>query len=74
MSEKTEKATPYKLQKVKEQGKVSKSAEFNTCIFLLVLLGISSALWPLCLLEIKALLTHLLYLNSRIPVLTKKDV
>lgn len=67
MSEKTEKATPYKLQKAKEQGQVSKSVELNTSIFLLVLLLVSMALWPSFLMELKALTKHLLYLNTRIP-------
>lgn len=67
MSEKTEKATPYKLQKAKEQGQVSKSAELNTCVFLLVLLVIASALWPSSLVQIKALVTHLLVLTARVP-------
>lgn len=67
MSEKTEKATPHKLQKAKEQGQVSKSIELNTCIFLLVMVLISIALWPSFLTQFKELLTHLLYLTARIP-------
>ena len=67
MSEKTEKATAYKLQKAKEQGQVSKSTELNTCVFLLVFLGVFTALWPSCLVQIKALLTHVLYLTGRTP-------
>lgn len=67
MSEKTEKATPHKLQKAKEQGQVSKSIELNTCIFLLVMVLISIALWPSFLAQFKELLTHLLYLTARIP-------
>jgi len=67
MSEKTEKATPYKLQKAKEQGQVSKSVELNTCLLLLVLLLVAIALWPAFLSELNALTKHLLYLNTRMP-------
>lgn len=66
MSEKTEKATSYKLKKAKEQGQVSKSTELNTCIFMLVLLTSSVALWPSYLNQIKELLTHLLSLNAHL--------
>jgi flagellar biosynthetic protein FlhB/flagellar biosynthetic protein FliR/FlhB len=45
MSEKTEKATPYKLQKAKEKGQVSKSVELTTCISLLVICLLINALW-----------------------------
>lgn len=45
MSEKTEKATPYKLKKAKEQGQVAKSAELNAVISSLVLLMVLMALW-----------------------------
>ncbi len=67
MSEKTEKATPWKLQKAKEQGQVSKSIELNTCIFLLVLLGVAAALAPSSVVQIKQLLRHLLYLSAHTP-------
>lgn len=67
MSEKTEKATPYKLQKAKEQGQVSKSLELNTCVFLLVLLITAYALWPAFLLQIKNLFKSLFHLSGRIP-------
>ena len=67
MSEKTEKATPWKLQKAKEQGQVSKSTELNTCVFMLVLLGVGTALWPSSLFEIKQLITHLFYLTTHLP-------
>lgn len=67
MSEKTEKATPYKLKKAKEQGQVSKSIELNTCIFMLAFIAVSAALWPSILLQIKELLRHLLYLNNHLP-------
>lgn len=67
MSEKTEKATPYKLQKAKEQGQVSKSIELNTCVFMLVLLGVGTALWPTSLYQAKQLIKHVFYLNARMP-------
>lgn len=67
MSEKTEKATPWKLQKAKEQGQVSKSTELNTCFFMLVLLGVATALWPSSLFQLKQLITHLFYLTAHLP-------
>lgn len=67
MSEKTEKATAYKLLKAKERGQVSKSTELNTCVFLLVFLGAFYALWPTSLQQIKTLCTHILYLIGRMP-------
>jgi flagellar biosynthetic protein FlhB len=60
MSEKTEKATPHKLQKAKEKGQVSKSVELNTCVALLVMLALITALWPKQLKEIQDLMRHLL--------------
>lgn len=65
MSEKTEKASSYKLKKARKNGQVSKSTELNTCVFLLVLFSISIALGPSCFNQIKELLTHLIQLNSR---------
>jgi len=59
MSEKTEKATPYKLQKAKEKGQVSKSIELNTTILLIGLLLVCNALWPTVLEQIKSLLLQL---------------
>ena len=70
MSERTEQATPYKLQKAKEQGKVSKSTELNTYILLLVMLGLISLLWPSQIKEVQALLSHLLYLASHVHFTT----
>lgn len=67
MSEKTEKATSHKLQKAREQGQVSKSIELNTCVFLLVTVITALALWPAFWLELKQLITHLLYLAARLP-------
>ena len=67
MSEKTEKATPWKLQKAKELGQVSKSMELNTCVFMLVLFGVATALAPTTLFQIKQLITHLFYLTAHMP-------
>lgn len=64
MSEKTENATPYKLEKAKEKGLVSKSIELNTCSSLLVLLGLINSLWPQQLKDIQSVTTHLLYLAT----------
>lgn len=65
MSNKTEKASAYKLQKAKEKGQVSKSVELTTCVLMLVLLGIISALWPASLQQIKALSKYLLFLSTK---------
>ncbi|MFI4918172.1 MAG: flagellar biosynthesis protein FlhB [Legionellales bacterium] len=61
MSEKTETATAYKLQKAKEKGQVSKSTELTTSLSLLVMLGMVAALWPQVLHEIQALERQALY-------------
>lgn len=66
MSEKTEKATPYKLQKAKEKGQVSKSIELTTCVALLVMLGMLSALWPKQLHELQKMFRHLLQLAAHL--------
>ena len=66
MTEKTEKATPYKLQKAKEKGQVSKSIELTTCISLLVMLALITALWPKRLEELSTLFRHLLGTTSHI--------
>lgn len=60
MSEKNQKATPYKLQKAKEKGQVSKSLELTSGLSFLVILGILTALWPKTAEEIKLLMVHLL--------------
>jgi flagellar biosynthetic protein FlhB/flagellar biosynthetic protein FliR/FlhB len=60
MSEKTEKATPYKLQKAKEKGQVSKSVELTTCISLLVICLLMNSLWPKQLGVIQNLLRQIL--------------
>lgn len=64
MSEKTEKATPYKLKKSKEQGHVSKSIELTNSIFLLVMLAVMGSLMPSALIHIKTALMRLLLLST----------
>ncbi|KGP63288.1 hypothetical protein EP47_09140 [Legionella norrlandica] len=61
MSEKSEKPTPYKLQKAKERGQVSKSIELSTTTSLLIMLGIISALWSKEFIEIKRVSQKILY-------------
>lgn len=63
MSEKTEKATTYKLQKAKEKGQVAKSSELTNYLALLVMTGAVAVLWPKQLQQIKSFLSYLL-LNS----------
>lgn len=60
MSEKTEQATAYKLQKAKEKGQVSKSTELTVYISLLLTSGLISLLWPKQLKELEALCSSLL--------------
>lgn len=64
MSEKTEKATAYKLKKGKEQGRVSKSIELNSSVFLLVMLAVMGSLIPSALIHIKTALMRLLLLST----------
>ncbi|QBR84001.1 EscU/YscU/HrcU family type III secretion system export apparatus switch protein [Legionella israelensis] len=45
MSEKTEKASPFKLKKAKERGQVAKSNELNTILTLFIFCLLSLALW-----------------------------
>lgn len=66
MSEKTEKATQYKLQKAKEKGQVSRSTELVTNISLLVFLGMMTALWPKHIHELRELIRHLFYLAGHL--------
>lgn len=66
MSEKTEKATSYKLQKAKERGQVSKSVELTTCISLLIMLGLVTALWSKQLQELRTMFCHLLHLATNL--------
>lgn len=70
MSEKTEKATSYKLLKARKQGQVSKSPEINTCMLFLIFLALSASLWSSTLVELKELLTHLILMVSRITIST----
>lgn len=65
MSEKTEKATNYKLKKAKENGQVSKSTELNTCIIILFFLMVSIALFPSFIFQLKTLFIQLLSLTNR---------
>lgn len=68
MSEKTEKATPHKLQKAKEKGQVSKSVELTTCLSLLVLLGMIAVLWPRTAHEIQDIMRHILSHAANYPL------
>ena len=68
MSDKTEKATPHKLKKAKQQGQVSKSTELNTCVFILVLLATSTALWASFMVQIEELSKELLSLTSHLLI------
>jgi flagellar biosynthetic protein FlhB/flagellar biosynthetic protein FliR/FlhB len=68
MTDKTEKATPYKLQKAKEKGQVSKSIELNSSVFLIVMVVVGSALWPTLLKQLKSLMMHLIYLAPRLSL------
>ncbi|MBA2655968.1 MAG: EscU/YscU/HrcU family type III secretion system export apparatus switch protein [Tatlockia sp.] len=65
MTEKTEKATAYKLQKAREKGQVSKSIELNTTVLLVVLIIVGYVLWPKLLYQLKLIMTHLFYLAPR---------
>ncbi|WP_347251584.1 EscU/YscU/HrcU family type III secretion system export apparatus switch protein [Legionella sp.] len=64
MSDKTEKATPYKLQKAKEKGVVNKSLELNSTLVLMSLLFVTSALWPSMLQQMKTLMIALFHLSA----------
>lgn len=66
MSEKTEKATTYQLQKAKENGFVNKSAELNNTLLLLIMLSFSTLLWPLLVQQIKMFITQLLHLATQL--------
>lgn len=65
-AEKTEKATPYKLEKQKEKGQVAKSVEFNSAMTLLTGLIIMTALWSGELDGIKALIKPLLISSGQL--------
>jgi flagellar biosynthetic protein FlhB/flagellar biosynthetic protein FliR/FlhB len=66
MSEKTEKATPYKLQKAKEEGQVSKSKDLNIGIFLLVSLGFAVGLASDPSFQITSLLKKIIISSTQI--------
>lgn len=59
MSEKTEKATPYKLKKAKEKGIVSKSVELTSCSALLITLVVASVYWPIWLQPLQSISKNL---------------
>lgn len=65
MSEKTEKATAYKLKKGREQGRVSKSIELNTSVFLLLMLGVSGVLWPSVMSHMELWFERFILLSNR---------
>lgn len=71
MSEKTEKATAHKLQKAREKGQVSKSAEFTTYSTLLCILGLLFFLSPHYVTKLQQLLSHLFYLTARLQFNTQ---
>ncbi|MBA3536280.1 MAG: EscU/YscU/HrcU family type III secretion system export apparatus switch protein [Tatlockia sp.] len=64
MTDKTEKATPYKLQKAKEKGRVSKSIDLNTSVLLIVMVIVGSTLWRPLLKQLTSMMTHLFYLAA----------
>lgn len=66
MSEKTEKATAYKLQKAKEKGQVSKSQELTACLAMICLFSLMMVLWPRTLMAINGLLGQSLHLINRL--------
>lgn len=68
MSDKTEKATAYKLQKAKEKGQVSKSNELSTTVLLSAMFLVGYALWPSLLNQLKALMAYLLVFAAHIPL------
>lgn len=65
MSNKTEKATAYKLKKAKEKGQVNKSIELNTSFFLFLMTLVGTALWPSFFKQMKAFLGQLLNLAGQ---------
>ncbi|WP_028388045.1 EscU/YscU/HrcU family type III secretion system export apparatus switch protein [Legionella fairfieldensis] len=64
MSEKTETATPFKLQKAKEKGHVSKSMELNVSLLITLLSGTVAVIWPSLLKQLNEFVAHLLYLSG----------
>lgn len=61
MTEKTEQATPYKLEQSRKKGQVSKSIELTNSLSLLVMLGMITALWPQTLFDVRNLLRQMLH-------------
>lgn len=74
MTDKTEKATPYKLQKAKEKGQVSKSIELTNSVFLIAMVIVGLALWPPLLKHLKALMSQLLSLSPNSSLSADKAV
>lgn len=74
MSEKTEKATAYKLRKAKEKGRVSKSNELTTCLGLFCLILVMTALWPRVFMDMKILLIQLINLVAQVSLDTNTVV
>lgn len=72
MTDKTEKATPYKLLKAKEKGQVSKSSELVNSLSLFVILGLLLIAWPRQLTEVKELAKELLISAATYPLTLDK--
>jgi flagellar biosynthetic protein FlhB/flagellar biosynthetic protein FliR/FlhB len=68
MSEKTEKATEYKLRKAREKGQVNKSAELNSSLTLLMLCAVMAALWQPTLTELESICRQVLYLAGHLTL------
>lgn len=72
MSDKTERATPYKLQKAKEKGQVNKSMELTNTVFLFISVMVGIALFPLALHQIRTMMIALFSLeNSQVASIDK---
>jgi flagellar biosynthesis protein FlhB len=65
MSDKTERATTYQLKKAKEQGKVCKSTEWSSSLFLLVMLCVITLFWPKILAQLQILFCQLIHMSTR---------
>lgn len=66
MSEKTEKASPFKLKKAKEQGQVAKSSELNSVIAIMVFFTVFLALWQQDLNQLSQVLKKLLRMSAQL--------
>lgn len=65
MSEKTEKATPFKLKKSREQGQVAKSTELNTVLALLIFCGVFLAVWQRTLDNLLVMFTKIFIMSGK---------